>query len=158
MTMIQNLSKQRNILRLTCIMFVTIGLVSTLPLNVAGQDTLTFTINRNIGTRFGNLISGVFTLHGSGPTTIQNLTVYFNGEQVHFAEGNTISWQFNTGGYPGGTTNVTLVGIPDTGSPYVATKTVFFIDTVTTNIMTIGIIALVAVLLIAKYGSKLRKS
>jgi hypothetical protein len=53
-------------------------------------------INRNVGIGLGGLIQGTFTLHGSGPEIVQNLTVYFNGNQVHFVTGNTITWQFDT--------------------------------------------------------------
>ena len=151
------LFKQRKALRTICILFVAVGLVSSLSINVTGQDTLTFSINRNVGMAFGSYISGTFTLTGSGPTSIQNLTVYFNGEQVHFVTGNTISWQFNTGNYEGGATNVTLVGITDTGTPYEASQTVVFIGATLNTMITIAIISLVAILLLAKYGPRLMK-
>ena len=153
--MLHKQSNQQKTLRIICILFVSMALVSSLSLNVTGQDTLTFSINRNVGMAFGNYISGTYTLTGSGPTSIQNLTVYFNGEQVHFATGNTISWLFDTANYEGGATNVTLVGITDTGTLYDSTQTVVFIGESINTLITIGIIALVAVLLLAKYGSRL---
>jgi hypothetical protein len=64
-------------------------------------------INRNVGIGLGGLIQGTFTLHGSGPEIVQNLTVYFNGNQVHFVTGNTITWQFDTANYASGSTNIT---------------------------------------------------
>lgn len=149
------LHKQYKNLRIICILFVAVSLVSSLSTNVSGQDTLTFSINRNVGMAFGNYISGTYTLQGSGPTSIQNLTVYFNGEQVHFVTGNTISWLFDTANYEGGATNVTLVGITDTGILYDSTQTVVFIGGEISNIITIGIIALVVVLILAKYGPRL---
>jgi hypothetical protein len=131
------------------------ALLSSLSINVAGQDSLTFTINRNVGTALGNFISGTFTLRGSGPTSIQNLTVYFNDQQVHFVTGNTIAWQFNTANYEGGTTNVTLIGITDTGDTFEATKTVVVLGGEISNLLTIGILAFVVIVLLAKYGPRL---
>lgn len=153
--MLNTQSNQRKTLRIICILFVTVGLVSSLSLNVAAQDTLTFSVNRNVGIGFGSLISGTFTLHGSGPDTIQNLTVYFNDVEVHFVTGNTISWQFNTGNYEGGAINITLIGITDTSTPYITTHAVVFIGESLNNLIYIGIIGLVSVLILAKYGSRL---
>jgi hypothetical protein len=156
-TMLYTKSNRNKTLRIICILFLTIGLVSSLSINAAGQDTLTFSINRNVGMAFGNYISGTYTLHGSGPTSIQNLTVYFNGEQVHFVIGNTISWLFDTANYESGATNVTLVGITDTGTLYDSTQTVVFIGGAINTLITIGIIALVVVLILAKYGPRIMR-
>lgn len=155
--MFHNQLNQRKTLRIICILFVSLALVSSLSMNVTGQDTLTFSINRNVGMAFGNYISGTYTLHGSGPTSIQNLTVYFNGEEVHFVTGNTISWLFDTANYEGGATNVTLVGITDTGTLYDSTQTVVFMGGEVNTLITIGIISLVVILLLAKYGSRLMR-
>ncbi|MFW9843233.1 MAG: hypothetical protein ACFFEV_01525 [Candidatus Thorarchaeota archaeon] len=148
-------SNQHKTLRIICILFVTVGLISSLSVNVTGQDTLTFSINRNVGMAFGNYISGTYTLSGSGPTSIQNLTVYFNGEQVHFVTGNTISWLFDTANYEGGETNVTLVGITDAGTSYEATQTIVILSGTVNTLITIGIITLVVVLVLVKYGPRL---
>ena len=147
----------RKMLKLTCIVFVTLGLLSALPLHAAAQDSLTLSINRNVGMAFGSFISGTFTLSGSGPVAIQNLTVYFNEEQVHFVEGNSISWVFNTGDYPGGTTNITLIGIDNLGVEYSASRQVSFIDSSMSTTITLVIIALVVILILAKYGPRLMK-
>ena len=157
MAMLQTQSNQRKSLRIICVLFVSVALVSSLSLNVTGQDTLTFSINRNVGMGFGTYISGTFTLHGSGPDTIQNLTVYFNDVEVHFVTGNTVSWQFNTANYEGGATNVTLVGITDTGTSYDSTQTVVFIGESLNAMIGIVIIALVSVLILAKYGPRIMK-
>ena len=85
---------------------------------------------------------------------VQNLTVYFNGEQVHFVTGNTITWQFDTANYPSGSTNITLFGVDDTGVTYIASEQVTIIGGVASNLLTFGIIALVVVLLLAKYGPR----
>ena len=145
----------RKILRIVCILFVTVGLVSTLPMNVMGQDTLSFSLNRNVGMGFGSYISGTFSLHGTGPDTIQNITVYFNEVEVHFVTGNTFSWQFDTGNYEGGATNITLIGIDEFGTPHFASQMVVFMADTLNTIISIGILALVGVLCLTKYGPRL---
>ncbi len=79
-----------------------VGLICGFPLQVAGQGSLTLSLDRNVGMALGSIIQGTFTLRGSGPENVQNLTVYFNGDEVHFVTGNSIAWQFNTADYPGG--------------------------------------------------------
>jgi hypothetical protein len=114
-------------------------------------------INRNVGIGLGGLIQGTFTLHGSGPEIVQNLTVYFNGDQVHFVTGNTITWQFDTANYASGSTNITLFGVDDVGVTYVASQQVTIIGGVTSNLLTFGIIAFVVIVLLAKYGPMLMR-
>ena len=145
----------RKILRIVCILFVTVGLVSTLSMNVMGQDTLSFSLDRNVGMGFGSYISGTFSLHGTGPDTIQNITVFFNEVEVHFVTGNTFSWQFNTGNYESGATNITLIGIDESGTPHFASQMVVFMAETLNTIIYIGIFVLVGVLCLAKYGSRL---
>ena len=79
-----------------------LGLISCIPLQSAAQESLTLSLDRNVGMHLGSIVQGAFTLRGSGPEAVQNLTVYFNGDEVHFVTGNTIGWQFNTADYPGG--------------------------------------------------------
>ncbi len=124
-------------------------------MQVAGQGSLTLVLDRNVGMALGSLIQGAFTLRGSGPVSVQNLTVYFNGDEVHFVTGNSIAWQFNTADYPGGSTNITLFGVDDVGARYQATSQVTFIGGAVSNLITVGVIALVAVLILVKYGSRL---
>ena len=157
MTMPYTRSNQRKTLRIICILFVTVGLVSSLSVNVSGQETLTLSVNRNIGIGFFNYISGSFTLHGSGPDTIQNLTVYFNDVEVHFETGNTVSWQFNTADYEGGSTSITLIGIDNTGGIHSASQHVVIINEALTGMVTIVVAILIIVLLLAKYGPRLMK-
>ncbi len=133
-------------------------MVSAIPAQVAAQEPLTMSILRNVGIGLGGVIQGTFTLHGSGPEIVQNLTVYFNSDQVHFVTGNTITWQFDTANYPSGSTNITLFGVDDTGVTYVASEQVTIIGGVASNLLTFGIIALVVVILLDKYGSRLIKS
>ncbi len=155
--MMSNPRNPRKILRIVCILVVTVGLISTLPMNVVGQDTLSFSLDRNMGMGFGSYISGTFTLHGTGPDTIQNLTVYFNEVEVHFVTGNTFSWQFNTGNYEGGATNITLIGIDEFGTPSFASQMVVFMAETLNTIIYIGIFALVGVLCLAKYGPRIMR-
>ncbi len=155
--MMSNPRNPRKILRIVCILVVTIGLVSALPMNVMGQDTLSFSLDRNVGMGFGSYISGTFSLHGTGPDTIQNITVYFNEVEVHFVTGNTFSWQFNTGNYEGGATNITLIGIDEFGTPSFASQMVVFMDETLNTIIYIGIFALVGVLCLAKYGPRIMR-
>ena len=132
-----------------------VGLFCCFPMQVAGQESLTLVLDRNVGMHIGSIVQGTFTLRGSGPESVQNLTVYFNGDEVHFVTGNTIAWQFNTADYPGGSMNITLFGVDDVGATYYATRQVTFIGGEASNLITIGVIALVAVLVLAKYGSRL---
>lgn len=124
-------------------------------MQVVGQESLTLSLDRNVGMALGSIIQGTFTLRGSGPETVQNLTVYFNGDEVRFVTGNSIAWQFNTADYPGGSTNITLFGVDDVGATYYATRQVTFIGGAISNAITIGVIALVAVVILAKYGTRL---
>jgi hypothetical protein len=138
-------------------LLISVGLFACMSMQVSGQDSLTLTLDRNVGIGFGTIIQGLFTLRGSGPAEVQNLTVYFNGEQVHFVTGNTINWQFHTGNYSAGSTNVTLFGLDDAGGTYSATREVFFLSEAMSTIVIGIIMALVVVLVIVRYGPMLRK-
>ena len=126
-------------------------------MTISAQDTLSFSVNRNVGMAFGSYISGTYTINGNGPDTIDNLTVYFNDVEVHFVIGNTIAWQFNTANYDGGATNITLIGITESGEIYAASQVVVFIAEAISTVVTIVIIALVIVLILAKYGPRLMR-
>lgn len=139
------------------LLILVLGLVSGMAAHVAGQDTLTFTLDRTFGMALGNTLSGTFTLRGSGPDDIVSLTVYFNGEEVHSVTGNTISWQFNTGNYAPGSTNITLLGLDALGGTYQASRQVVILGEMTSNFIFIGIIAVVAVLAFVKYAPILKR-
>ena len=132
-----------------------VGLISCLPMQVTAQEPLTLSLDRNIGMALGPLIQGTFTLRGSGPEAVQNLTVYFNGDEVHFVAGNTIAWQFNTADYPSGATNITLFGVDDVGVSYTASRQVTFLGGAASNIFTIAVISLVVIAVLCKYGSRI---
>ena len=138
-------------------LLITVGLFAGMPMQATGQESLSLSLTRNIGIGLGNIIQGTFTLHGSGPAEVQNLTVYFNGEQVHFVTGNTINWLFHTGDYAAGSTNITLFGIDDSGGAYRATRDVFFLSETMGTVIFGGVMILVVILVVAKYGPKLRK-
>jgi len=124
-------------------------------MQATAQETLPLTLDRNFGTGLGGLIQGTFTLRSTGPEAVQNLTVYFNGDQVHFVTGNTIAWQFNTGDYLSGAMNITLFGVDDLGTTYIASRQVTFLGGAASNIFTYGIIALVVVAILCRYGPKI---
>jgi len=132
-----------------------ITLISIIPIAALAQDSLSLSLNRSFGMAFGNYISGTFLLEGSGPDAIQNLTVYFNGNEVHFVSGHSVSWQFNTAEFSGGPTNITLVGIDDLGVVQQTSTQVVFIAEGISTIITGAIIVLVVVLVVAKYGPRL---
>ncbi|MHA2432213.1 MAG: hypothetical protein ACXADO_03175 [Candidatus Thorarchaeota archaeon] len=132
------------------------SLSPAMHMHVVAQNSLSLSLDRNFGMGLGGLIQGTFTLRSTAPTSVQNLTVYFNGEQVQIVTGNTINWQFNTGDYPSGATNITLFGLDDGGVTYVGNTQVFFIGGVMSTLITVGIIALVTVLIIVRYGPMLR--
>lgn len=140
------------------VFLLVLGLVTVIPMNAAGQGTLTLTLNRNVGMAFGNFIQGSFTLRGSGPENVQNLTVYFNGEEVHFVTGNSVVWVFNTGDYQSGLTNITLFGVDDVGGTYYATRQVTFLGPAVANVIIVIVLVLAIVLIIAKYGPRLARS
>jgi len=149
---------QRFDLRYIGFFLLTAGLVMTIPMTATGQGTLTLTINRNAGLSFGNFIQGSFTLSGSGSESVQNLTVYFNGEKVHFVIGNTITWEFSTGDYPSGSTNITLFGVDDVGGTYSAYSQVTFMGSETVATIVTVIVALIAVMALVKYRGRLHRS
>jgi hypothetical protein len=123
----------------------------------SAQGSLTLTLDRNVGIGFGSIIQGLFTLRGSGPAEVQNLTVYFNGEQVHFVTGNTISWQFHTRDYTAGSTGILLFGLDDSGGTYSAEREVFILSEDMTTVIISIVAALVVILVIVKYGPMIRE-
>ena len=130
---------------------------SLLVAPTTAQNAITIGLTRNIGIGLGGLIQGTFTLTASGSEDIQNLTVYFNGEEVYFSEGYSLSWQFNTGDYPSGTTNITVIGLDDLGIEYTGTYTVTFLGPLETNLIIFGIFGLIVIILVVRYGSRLTK-
>ncbi len=52
-------------------------------------------------------------------------------------------------------TNITLFGVDDVGARYHATSQVTLIGGAVSNLITIGVIALVAVVVVVKYGSRI---
>ncbi len=142
--------KQKNPNFINGIVLLSLLVLSIVP--ISAQNTISVSLTRNFGMGFGGLIQGTFTLTASGSEEIQNLTVYFNGDEVYFTEGNSLSWQFVTDDYPSGSTNITIIGFDSSGTLYSGTTSATFLGTITTNLIIFGIFALVIILVIAKYG------
>ena len=96
--------------------------------NAQDEDVLSLGIRKNVGTAFGDKIEGVFTISGSGPETILNLTLFFNGTQVAFESDNQLSFQFDTKDYSLGLMNITLVGEDSEGMVYIKSISKEFIS------------------------------
>ncbi len=137
------------------IALIVVTLIVVTPSYVVAQDTLTFSLLRNNGIGLGSTIQGTFTLNGVGPEAIIGLIVYFNGDVVQSVSGNTISWQFETGDYPAGETNITLYGWDNLGIDYVSTQTYSFMSDTMSSVFTFGIIALVVALVAIRYVPRL---
>ncbi len=131
-------------------------LVAWAPGLVAAQDEITFSLSRDFGTGIGNNIQGTFTLHGSAPASVVNLTVYFNDTEVHFVTGNTIDWQFVTDNYGLGAVNITLAGIDNQGTLYKVSHDYVFIAASQTNLIVIGVTVFVAITVIATSALRFR--
>ena len=86
--------------------------------NAQNEEVLSLGISRNVGTAFGNKIEGEFTITGTGPDSILNLTLFFNGTQVAFESDNELKFRFNTKDYPLGLMNITLIGEDSEGTAY----------------------------------------
>jgi len=86
--------------------------------NAQDEEVLLLGIRRNVGTSFGDKIEGDFTITGSGPDTILNLSLLFNGTQVAFESDNQLSFRFDTKDYSLGLMNITLVGEDSEGMVY----------------------------------------
>ena len=78
--------------------------------NAQDEEILSLGIRKNVGTSFGDKIEGTFTISGSGPDSILNLTLLFNGTQVAFESDNELTFRFDTKDYSLGLMNITLVG------------------------------------------------
>lgn len=86
--------------------------------NAQDEEVLSLIISRNYGAILGDKIEGNFTISGSGPDYISNLTLFFNEIQVAFEHGNQLTFQFDTNNYPLGLMNITLIGEDCKGNIY----------------------------------------
>ena len=91
--------------------------------NSQEEDILSISVSKNVGTGIGDKIEGDFTITGTGPDYILNLTLFFNGTQVSFESDNELKFRFNTKDYTIGLMNITLVGKDNEGTTYA--KTIF---------------------------------
>jgi len=86
--------------------------------NAQDEEILSLGIKKNFGTGIGDKIEGDFTISGSGPDNILNLTLFFNGTQVAFESDNQLTFRFDTKDYSLGLMNITLVGEDSEGMVY----------------------------------------
>lgn len=127
--------------------------------NAQDEEILSLTISRNLGVGVdsGNKIEGDFTITGSGPENILNLTLLFNGTQESFESSNQLTFRFETKDYPLGLMNITLIGEDSEGNIYI--KSIFkeFISEEIGNwiLIIVGLIVLLSVGL--KLGSYMKK-
>ena len=114
--------------------------------NAQDEEVLSLGISKNVGTAFGDKVEGEFTITGSGPDYILNLTLFFNGTQVAYDSSNELKYRFNTKDYPLGLMNITLIGEDGEGMTY--EKTIFkeFISPAIGNwiMVIVGVIALIS--------------
>ena len=142
--------------------FVLLFSLNSVIINTNAQDeeVLSLRISKNVGTGIGDKIEGDFTITGSGPDYILNLTLYFNGTQVAFESNNELKFRFNTKDYAIGLINITLVGKDNEGTTY--EKTIFkeFISAEIGNwiLIIVGSIALISIgIKLASYLKTKRK-
>ncbi len=57
---------------------------------------LSLKMNKIVGTAYLDKKEGTFKITGTGPASIVNLTLTFNGTEVHFAEENSLEYKFDT--------------------------------------------------------------
>ncbi|MHA1474429.1 MAG: hypothetical protein ACTSQ5_04510 [Promethearchaeota archaeon] len=128
--------------------FILLFSFNSIILNTNAQDEeiLSLGIRKNVGTAFGDKIEGTFTISGSGPDSILNLTLFFNGTQVAFESDNQLSFRFDTKDYSLGLMNITLVGEDGEGMVYTVSISKEFISPAIGNwiIAIVGGIALIS--------------
>jgi hypothetical protein len=128
--------------------------------NAQDEDILSLGIRRNVGTGFGDKIEGDFTISGSGPVTILNLTLFFNGTKVAFESDNQLSFRFDTKDYSLGLMNITLVGEDSEGMVYTISIFKEFISPTIGNwiiAIAIGIVLISLSFKLASYMKNKRK-
>jgi hypothetical protein len=120
--------------------------------NVSADGGLSLSLARNVGIGIGSNIQGRFTAKGSAPGNIVNLSLVINGIEVDYVEKNELSFQFSTGDFPSGVTNITLYGWDAEGTRYSEYKEVNILEPVWAVIIGVATGILVIGLLIVKYG------
>jgi len=118
---------------------------------------LSFSLSRDFGISFGNYRQGTFTLTGEGVESIVKLTVFFNDVNVYNVSGNPFSWTFNTDDYQDGATTILLKGWTLNDQEYQISESVVFLSSVTGIQLTIIILVVVALLIIIKYGRRIKR-
>jgi hypothetical protein len=90
------------------LLMIFLGITFVIPMGTA--ESITINLRRDFGTAFGNKIQGKFTLTGTGPDTIVQIAVYFNGNHIKNTTGKQIKFSFDTADYPNGEYNITVIG------------------------------------------------
>ena len=132
------------------------ALLIQIPINGQSEEapSVSFNVSKRMGTGIGDRIEGQFTLKGSSTGKIVQLIVYFNGNEVNKVDGSEIVFEFDTNNYPLGMTNITLVGIVETGVQVQSTEEWDFISP---NVGYITIAVVVLVILPLSFYKKRRK-
>ena len=121
------------------------------------NDNLSFSLRRDFGISFGNYRQGTFTLTSEGVESIVKLTVFFNDINVYNVSGNSFSWTFNTDDYQDGETTILLKGWTIDNQEYQTSESVVFLSSVTGIQLTIIILSVVTVLIVIKYGRRIKR-
>ncbi len=150
--------KNQKVLYFAGIAFILLCInLSALPGYGTGDGGLSISFRRNFGIGLGDYVQGKFTVTGTAPDSIVNLSLTFNGEEVLYVEGNDLSFQFHTDDFPPGETDITLFGWDSEGQIFSESEVVNILEPVWALIIGIvtGVIVVVAFFL--KYGKYFRR-
>jgi len=124
--------------------------------------SLPFSLSRTNGYALGDDIAGQFVLSVNGPSNLTLVQVLFNGTVVHNETKGSFSWAFNTGSYPVGLVNITVIEHDSELNIYQSNQTWDFVPPGTGNdiaiIAIVIAIVLVAVLIPVKVIRQRKKS
>jgi hypothetical protein len=143
-------------LKITLIVITFFGIIIFIPFYTT-QQQVDLNLKRTFGVAFGNYIQGTFTVVGSGSEDIDNLTLYFNGLEESFAEGNSISYKFKTKDYDPEELNITLIGYDSEGLKYSMSKIVKIMTPIVSILITLAIFILVIGAIAWKYGPRIKR-
>ena len=145
--------KKRLFLRISVVVILFVSVFAPLSISSA-QETVDIRLKRTFGMAFGDTIQGTFTIVGTGSDNILNLSLYFDGVEVAFADSNSLSYRFKTKNYDPGELNITLIGYDSTWGPYSITKLVNIMTPTLSIIISTVIILLVVGAISVKYGPR----
>ncbi|MHA1112475.1 MAG: hypothetical protein ACTSRE_15375 [Promethearchaeota archaeon] len=146
--------KKRLFLRTSVVVILFVSVFAPLSISSA-QETVDIRLKRTFGMAFGDTIQGTFTVIGTGSDNIFNLSLYFDGVEVAFADSNSLTHRFKTKNYDPGELNITIFGSDSGGNPYSSTKLVNIMTPTLSIIITAAIILLVVGAASVKYGPRI---